>query len=47
MAESFNSTLKTEVVYRRTFTTRARARAQIGAWIDTLYNRRRRHSACG
>jgi transposase InsO family protein len=47
VAESFNSTLKTEFVYRRAFTTRAQARAQIGAWIDTFYNRRRRHSACG
>ncbi len=47
VAESFNSTLKTEFVYRRAFTTRAQARAQIGAWIETFYNRRRRHSACG
>jgi len=46
VAESFNSTLKTEFVYRRAFTTRAQAREQIGAWIDTFYNRRRRHSAC-
>ena len=47
VAESFNSTLKTEFVYRRAFTTRAQAREQIGAWIDTFYNRRRRHSWCG
>ena len=47
MAASFNSTLKTEFVDRHTFTTRAQAREQIGAWIETLYNRRRRHSACG
>ncbi len=47
VAESFNSTLKTEFVYRRAFTTRAQARAQIGAWIETFYTRRRRHSACG
>jgi putative transposase len=47
VAESFNSTLKTEFVYRRAFTTRAQAREQIGAWIETFYNRRRRHSTCG
>ena len=47
VAESFNSTLKTEFVYRRAFTTRAQARAEIGAWIDQFYNRRRRHSWCG
>jgi transposase InsO family protein len=47
VAESFNSTLKTEFVYRRAFATRAQAREQIGAWIDTFYNRRRRHSWCG
>jgi putative transposase len=47
VAESFNSTLKTEFVYRRAFTTRAQAREQIGAWIEGFYNRRRRHSWCG
>jgi transposase InsO family protein len=47
VAEAFNSTLKTEYVHRKTFTTRARARRQIGAWIDQFYNRRRRHSWCG
>lgn len=47
VAESFNSTLKTEFVYRRFFKTRADARQQIGAWIDQFYNARRRHSWCG
>ncbi len=47
VAESFNSTLKTEFVHRRFFATRARARQQIGAWIETFYNARRRHSWCG
>jgi transposase InsO family protein len=47
VAESFNSTLKTEFVHRRAFATRADARRQIGAWIDQFYNHRRRHSWCG
>lgn len=47
VAESFNSTLKTEFVHRRFFATRAQARQQIGAWIETFYNARRRHSWCG
>jgi putative transposase len=46
-AESFNSTLKTEFVYRRFFPTRTDARRQIGAWIDQFYNHYRRHSWCG
>lgn len=46
-AESFNSTLKTEFVYRRAFSSRVQARQQIGAWIDQFYNHRRRHSWCG
>jgi transposase InsO family protein len=46
-AEAFNSTLKTGYAHRKTFTTRARARRQIGAWIDQFHNRRRRHSWCG
>ena len=47
VAESFNCTLKTEFVHRRFFATRARAHQQIGAWIETFYNARRRHSWCG
>ena len=47
VAESFNSTLKTEFVHRQFFPTRADARRQIGAWIDQFYNHRRRHSRCG
>lgn len=46
VAESFNSTLKTEFVYRHAFATRADARRQIGAWIDQFYNHRRRHTWC-
>jgi putative transposase len=46
-AEAVNSTIKVELVHRRRFPTRAAARAEIGAWISTFYNARRRHSACG
>lgn len=44
VAEPFNSTLKTELAYRRFFPTCARARRQIGAWIDQFYKLRRRRS---
>lgn len=47
VAESFNSTLKIEFIYRRFFKTRAEARRQTGAWIEQFYNTRRRHSWCG
>lgn len=43
--ESFWSTLKLELVYRRSFTTRAEAHAQIFDYIEAFYNRRRTHSA--
>lgn len=43
--ESFWSTLKLELVYRSTFTTRAQARAQIFDYIESFYNRQRAHSA--
>lgn len=45
--ESFWSTLKLELVYRSTFTTRAEARAQIFDYIESFYNRQRAHSALG
>jgi transposase InsO family protein len=47
MAESFFATLKTEFYYRRVWPTKARARREVGAWIEDRYNRRRRHSAIG
>jgi transposase InsO family protein len=43
-AESFFSTLEHELVSRRRYQTRHQARADIAAWIDTWYNRRRLHS---
>lgn len=46
-AEAVNSTIKVELVHRRTFTTQDHARTEVGAWIGGFYNARRRHSACG
>jgi len=43
--ESFWSTLKLELVYRRDFQTRTQARTQIFDYIETFYNRQRAHSA--
>jgi putative transposase len=43
--ESFWSTLKQELVYRRCFKTRAEARLAIFDYIETFYNRRRLHSS--
>ncbi len=43
--ESFWSTLKQELVYRRTFTSRAEARLAVFDFIETFYNRQRRHSS--
>lgn len=43
--ESFFHSLKTELVYRRNFKTREEAKRAIFAWIETWYNRQRRHSS--
>ena len=45
--ESFWSTLKRELVYRRDFHTREQARSEIFAYIETRYNRKRLHSSLG
>nr|WP_157073296.1 IS3 family transposase [Kribbia dieselivorans] len=45
--ESFWSTLKTEFYDRHHFATRAEAITAVSTWIETVYNRRRRHSALG
>lgn len=42
--ESFFHSLKTEFVYRRNFKTRKEAMQAIFEWIETWYNRQRRHS---
>ncbi len=46
-AESFLATLKKELIYRRTFRTRAEARVAIRHWIEAWYNRRRLSSVLG
>ena len=43
--ESFFHSLKTELVYRRHFKTREEAKRAIFEWIETWYNRQRRHSS--
>jgi putative transposase len=43
--ESFWSTLKLELVYRRCFDTRAQAHTLIFDYIESFYNRQRSHSA--
>ena len=45
--ESFWSTLKTEYYDRHHFATQRRGHHAVSAWIETVYNRRRRHSALG
>ncbi len=47
VAESFNSTLKTELVHRTIFLTRDAAKTTISEWIEVFYNRQRRHSSIG
>jgi putative transposase len=45
--ESFWGKLKTELVYRHHFKTRAEAKNAIFAYIEGWYNRQRRHSTLG
>ena len=45
--ESFWSTLKTELIHRRQWLTRSEAKLAIFEYLETFYNRRRRHSALG
>lgn len=45
--EAFFSTLKIECVYRSHFATHRSAQREIFCFIETFYNRRRRHSALG
>jgi putative transposase len=45
--ESFFGTLKSELVEREHYRTRAQARGSIFEWIECWYNRRRRHSSLG
>ena len=45
--ESFFGSLKTELVHRTAFPTRAAARRAVFEYVETFYNRRRRHSGIG
>jgi transposase InsO family protein len=45
--ESFWSTLKLEMVYRRKFITRRHAQRELFDYIETFYNHRRLHSSLG
>lgn len=47
VAESFFGTLKTELVYRQVFPSRAAARQAVFEYIEVFYNRKRIHSALG
>jgi len=47
VVESFFSTLKQELVYRRAFATHGEARSAIFEYIEGFYNRRRIHSTLG
>lgn len=45
--ESFWSTLKMEMIYRRNFLSHQQARSEIFDYIEIFYNRQRAHSALG
>jgi transposase InsO family protein len=45
VAESFFKTLKVEHVYRQRFADKEDAAVSVFEWIETWYNRHRRHSA--
>ena len=47
VVESFNGTLKTELVHRQHYATRQEATQAIFEYVEVFYNRQRRHSALG
>lgn len=47
VAESFFKTLKVELVYRHRFSSKEEAALSVFTWIETWYNRERRHSTLG
>jgi len=47
VAESFFKTIKVELIYRQRYRTREQAALSVFEWIETWYNRNRRHSALG
>ncbi len=44
VVESFNATIKTELIHRTRWETREEARAAVYAYIETWYNTERLHS---
>jgi transposase InsO family protein len=47
MAESFDSTLKRELIHRHSWANRQTAKTAIFEYIEGFHNTRRRHSALG
>jgi transposase InsO family protein len=47
VAESFFSTLKNEIIYRKPWKTRVELHSAVFEYIEAFYNRRRLHSAVG
>lgn len=47
VAESFFATLKKELIHRRAWPARAELRTEVFDYIETFYNRRRRHTTLG
>ena len=47
VAESFFATLKKELIHGRSWPSKAELRTEVFDYIETFYNRRRRHSALG
>jgi putative transposase len=47
VAESFFGTLKTELIYRQSWPTRASAQRAVFEYVEVFYNRRRLHSSLG
>jgi len=47
VAESFFKTIKVEWIYNQNFVNQEQAQLSIFEWIESWYNRRRRHSALG
>jgi putative transposase len=47
VVESFNATLKTELIHRTEWISREEARAAVYKWIETWYNPKRLHSTLG
>jgi putative transposase len=45
--ESFHATIKKDLIHRRAWPTKTEARTAVFEYIETFYNRRRRHSRLG